>query len=250
MITSPSKQQRGFSLVELMVALVVSLLLLAGILEILLGNRESFQVQQDQAALQENSRLANFLLHNSLSLAGFHTNALRSETEVFGANPVISGTDGGDATTPDRIRVRYEGGGNVQDCLGTTIGTPAAPQITDFEYFLDVADQELACRVFNPDGSVRNTQPLVNNVQNLQIEYGLDSNNDNSVDRYLTPDSAGFDPQQVRLVRVQLVLATPDNVLLANTAQTLPLVNGDVTYNDRLQRQFLEQIIALRNRLP
>lgn len=246
------KTQRGFGLVELMISLVIGLLLLGGILEILLGNRESFQAQQRQAALQENSRLSSFLLSNTLSLAGFHIDGLKDENQVFKTADVIEATEGGNSDKPDSIRIRFQGQGEQHDCLGQAVGTASARAISDSEFFVDVDDKELQCRVYNPDGTVKNTQPLVNNVENMQIEYGLDTTGDGSVDRYLQANNVAYDQRQVRSIRVQLLLASPGDVLLQPTAQSYALLDtdgGPIKVTDRVQRQVLERVIALRNRL-
>lgn len=246
------KSQSGFGLVELMISLVVGLLLLSGILEILLGNRESFQAQQNQAALQENSRLSSFLLSNTLSLAGFHVNGLKDENQVFTSGDVITATEGGKSNQPDSIRIRFQGQGEQHDCLRQTVGTALVPEISDSKFFINTAKNELSCTVYKPDGSVKNSQPLVNNVENMQIEYGMDTSGDGSVDRYMQADNADYDQQQVRSIRVQLLLASPGDVLVQPTAQSYALLDtdgGPIKITDRIQRQVLERTIALRNRL-
>jgi len=50
--------QKGFSLVELMVALVVGLIVLAGVLQIFVGTRLTFNSNQALASIQENGRFA------------------------------------------------------------------------------------------------------------------------------------------------------------------------------------------------
>lgn len=252
-----TKKQRGFGLVELMISLVIGLLLLAGILEIMLGNQESFRAQQHQAALQENIRLASFLLSNSLSLAGFRIDGLRDEDDVFTTGPVITSTEGGSSDTPDSIRIRFEGQGGQRDCLGSKVIDPGAdgiagtaddkPQIADFEY--SVANGSLRCNNMNDTAP---PQPLINNVENMQIEYGLDTNADGSVDRYMQADNTAFNQAQVRSIRIQLLLASPGDVLPQPTAQSYALLDnngGPINVTDRKQRQVLEQVIALRNRL-
>ena len=50
--------QRGFTLVELMVALAVSLLLLAGVIQVYLSSKQAYRVQDNVARIQESGRLA------------------------------------------------------------------------------------------------------------------------------------------------------------------------------------------------
>lgn len=61
----------GFSLVELMVALVISLVLIGGVIKIYLGSKQAYRVQDNQARLQENGRMALFYLTKDLRMAGY-----------------------------------------------------------------------------------------------------------------------------------------------------------------------------------
>lgn len=61
----------GFSLVELMVAMVISLILLGGVIQIYLGSRQSYRVQDSQARLQENGRFAMYYLTKDIRMAGY-----------------------------------------------------------------------------------------------------------------------------------------------------------------------------------
>lgn len=54
----PNANSQGFTLVELMVALVITLILLAGIGQIFLGSKKSFNIQDDLSRMQENGRYA------------------------------------------------------------------------------------------------------------------------------------------------------------------------------------------------
>ncbi len=254
-----NSKESGFSLVELMIAMVIGLLLLGGILQILLGNRESFVAQRLQADLQQNSRLAGYMLGSTLGHTGYYLDGFKDEKDIFGADPVISGTEGGNATTPDTLRIRFQAvslpnqaSGRAYDCLGREVTDESTdekirtaddlPEITDFEY--SIVDGVLRCDVFTDAAPA---QPLIENVENMQIEYGVDSNGDGSVDRYQNAAAANF--ERVKSVRVQLLIATAGNVRTESSTQTFKFLNGDVTRTDRRQYQLVEQLIALRNRL-
>ncbi len=61
--------QRGLTLVELMVALALSLLLLAGTIQIFISSKQSYRVQDALSRLQENSRAAVDLLSRDIRAA-------------------------------------------------------------------------------------------------------------------------------------------------------------------------------------
>ncbi len=82
---------RGFGLVELMVALVITLILLAGIGNIFLGSKKSFNIQDSLGRMQENGRYAMDTLVADLRRSGY-----------WGGNTdttVIVGTTGTDTDT-------------------------------------------------------------------------------------------------------------------------------------------------------
>jgi type IV pilus assembly protein PilW len=62
---------RGFSLVELMVALVITLILLAGIGQIFLSSKKSFLIQDSLGRMQENGRYALETIAQDVRRAGF-----------------------------------------------------------------------------------------------------------------------------------------------------------------------------------
>lgn len=63
------KRQLGLSLVEILVALVISLFLLAGIVQVYTGNRATFSFTSALAEIQENGRYALDLITQDLRLA-------------------------------------------------------------------------------------------------------------------------------------------------------------------------------------
>ena len=78
---------RGFSMVELMVALVITLILLAGIGQIFLSSKKSFTIQNNLARIQENGRYAMEVVVSDLRRAGY-----------WGGNADIKSIDGSEGT--------------------------------------------------------------------------------------------------------------------------------------------------------
>jgi len=67
---------RGFSLVELMVALVITLILLAGVAQIFLSSKKSYAIQNTLGRQQETGRYAFDVLATDLRRAGFWGSSL------------------------------------------------------------------------------------------------------------------------------------------------------------------------------
>lgn len=71
MLMRMQSKQRGLGLVEIMVALVVSSLLVAGVVQIFVSNRQAYDLQDELATLQENGRFAFQFLTQDLRMAGY-----------------------------------------------------------------------------------------------------------------------------------------------------------------------------------
>jgi type IV pilus assembly protein PilW len=64
------KIQAGVGLVEIMIALVIGLVLIAGASKIFLDGKQTYRLQDAQSRLQENARFALELLTNDIRMAG------------------------------------------------------------------------------------------------------------------------------------------------------------------------------------
>ncbi len=69
--SSVSYYKKGFSLVELMVALALSSILLVGLFQIFNSNRQAFSLQDGMARVQESGRITMEILSRELRVAGF-----------------------------------------------------------------------------------------------------------------------------------------------------------------------------------
>lgn len=65
-----AKAQQGVTLVELMVAMVLGLILVGGVLNVFLTNRQTFKLNENMARMQENARTAFDLMARDLREAG------------------------------------------------------------------------------------------------------------------------------------------------------------------------------------
>lgn len=63
--------QRGFSIVELMVATAVGLALMAGVTHVYVGSKSTYRVQEGLSRVQENGRFALELLGRKIRMAGY-----------------------------------------------------------------------------------------------------------------------------------------------------------------------------------
>lgn len=125
--------QRGLSLIELMVALVLSLLLMLGLVEIFGSTRAAFGASSGLARAQENSRFALDFLRRDTRMAG-HLGCLNEFGQIavpeqrFYNHLIVAGAAFTTATSPLRIDAPIQ----VYEFTGSTPGTTytiAAPAV-------------------------------------------------------------------------------------------------------------------------
>lgn len=187
----PSRRQRGMGLVELMVGMTIGLILLAALGYFFLGSRQTGRTSDDISRIQESGRHALEILGTAIRQAGYRANA----DVAFSGTP-LTGTDG----TPDTITVQFDAQeGDETDCAGTVVDADAAPPGNLVTYAFDVnGSLQLTC----------NGQPVADNIEDMQIVYGIDANKDGVVENYTaTPTAAQF--MAVSAVQVTLTVRGP-----------------------------------------
>jgi type IV pilus assembly protein PilW len=65
------RKQRGLTLIELMIALVLGLILVAGIIQVFVSNKQTYRVTEAHSLLQDNARFALELLSRDVRSAGY-----------------------------------------------------------------------------------------------------------------------------------------------------------------------------------
>lgn len=67
----PPKRQHGFSLTELMVAVTIGLIVLAGVSSVMVSNKKTYTAQDSLARMQENARIAMLILTKEMRNIGY-----------------------------------------------------------------------------------------------------------------------------------------------------------------------------------
>ncbi len=171
---------------------------------------------------------------NSLRMTGFKTDPTDTPTFATGA---VTGTDPTD--DPDQISVSFQGAadGTTIDCLGNAVSASA---VVDNKFSIN--NNSLSCL------STTATQALVENVEDMQITYGVDTNGTGSANYYVDANSV-TDWSQVVSLHVSLLLRSQEDNLTP-TAQTYNFNRTETTATDRRLRTVFSTTIALRNLLP
>lgn len=145
-------RQHGFSLIELMVALVIGLILIGGAISVFLSNQQTYRTTQDLDNAQEAFRFASQTIMRVARQA--------SDFESSSSDSVL------------RFEMSGESSGGVRDCLGEEVTNEDAnnpPWIIEFE----LVGNDLNCNVTRNDGSQSET--LVSNLEedSLAIRYSV-----------------------------------------------------------------------------
>jgi type IV pilus assembly protein PilW len=215
-----ARTQRGLGLVELMVALLIGLFLLAGLGVLFLNMKQAFTSQDQLSQLQDNERLVLTVLTTTVQAAGYYPDPLvnTAATDLpaatgagYGSFAAGQGMVGlaGAAGASDTLTSRYvtASGDGLMDCLGNV--NPASSGATKLvmNTFTVSAAGELLC---STDGGTTAT-PLVGGVSALKVVYATDTAGDGTALQYL--DAAAVTSHswwpQVRTARITVTLANP-----------------------------------------
>lgn len=121
------RPSKGFSLIELMVSLVMGLIVVAGLISVLMGSRQAYNLQQGNNFNQENIRFAATRLAWSLRMADFWGGVKAKDIKPTANKTDIGNTgctadwvlDIGDPATHQNGIHGYDGGDTfpVKDCV-------------------------------------------------------------------------------------------------------------------------------------
>lgn len=316
-MNSPTlKKQHGLTLVEMMVAITISLIMLAGVVQIFVGNKQTYRVTEELSRVQENGRFLMDFLTREIRMADFwgcanaatdvtnnlnppnppdtpaahpvdpwvndtitgtnntglngsdtltlqgafgegitiqtHTQAISSFTlstinhgfnngdlviatdcekadviEITNANPgvdniVIAGLGSNDPNFGNVIRpVGYSSSGTLYRVKGVTysIQTGASGEPALFR---------------NENG---NNVELVEGVQNMQVLYGEDTDDNLTANRYLVAGAAGQVMNNVVSIRITLTLITLRDLIRSDG--TVGRINRTYSTTASIRNRFL-----------
>jgi len=274
------QQQRGFSLVEILIALALGLIISGAVVQVLVSNSVTERLNRSISSAQESGRFIVSRLRSELLMAGRYdmlSQNLNSDQDIVAEasfvqnHPVILpgefnafvdvGSVQGASGASDKLAVSVLA---QRDCRGYRLGYAAGEEFFVVnEYFVD--GNKLKCRGF--DGRVlrgqkvavghngHNAYTLLDDVESFQVLYGYTSSAitaDNSARpvSYVTADrlpAALGNNGQVVAVRIA-ILIKGDAEITISPVPSFKLLNEDAITPaaQRLFKQF-ETTITLRN---
>jgi type IV pilus assembly protein PilW len=218
-----SAEQRGMGLVELMIGIALGLVLLIALGYFLLGSRQANRTHDDLSRMQESGRQALEILGTAIRQAGY-----KADADAAFAGVALLGTN----STPDTITIQYDAQQDGEaDCTGANV---AAGALVTYAFTVN-GSRELTC----------NGTAVADNIEDMQIVYGLDSNGDGIIESYQEAGGVA-DFGQVAAVRVNLLVRGP-STHAATGNQTYTFNGAGVTKTDGFLRQVFSATFTVRN---
>ncbi len=217
--SQPRTRQRGVTLIELMIAMLLGLFLMSGVFLVFSKSKQAYRYQNGLAQVQEQGRFAINFLTTSVRVAGFPGDDMPPGNK-------IEGTDGDTDSITIRLRDDF-------DCRDIATAGVAANRFR-------INNSNLECSGDGIDWDV-----FVPNVQDLQIWYGVDLDADGVANRYVTASDA---PNWADVVTARVSLLVRSSDFAASVPEEYQNLFGNTVQVDdqRLRRSFATTI-ALRN---
>ena len=253
-------KQRGVTIIELMISIVIGLALVSVLLGVFSGSSGANRLSDAQAQMNEDAQYALQLLAKQIRLAGYSASPTTAVTDsIFGCdngftnatgaspaanrlaltcNPTSSAVGHGLAiayfadsfnSTPHAVRNR------PTDCTGNDILT--ATGTIENRFFIDVTNTLRCVGNGSGDGTAAYTTsvPLLENIERIDFFYGVaNAANERNVGRYLTSTQIGAAANAanwdlIRTIRICLSLRSEKPVLESNSIHEHcnPVVGGN-----------------------
>ncbi len=176
--TSTSRRQHGFTIVELMVAMLIGLFLIGGLLTLVQDNRRTFASQNQLSQLQDAERVSMTMITDVIQTAGYFPDPTSNTSTL--ALPGVGAMAAGqalygvyNAAAPgDTITVRYATttGDGILNCIGqsNTSGN-TAPLL--YTAVFSVANGQLVCTLNGTAYNLAGTVPI--SLTNASLNNGI-----------------------------------------------------------------------------
>jgi len=242
----PPFSQHAFTLTELLIAMALSVSLVAGALHMFNGTLRSYRSLQAIAELDDRATFALRALAADVQLAGY----AGAPTDAPPSRPATVRCYGRDASawafSPGAIELHMSGGGlpcpalgmpaNDSDTLVIRHVDPMSvdPQVQAHAWYVDTDSSESALpslrrQTLMPDGRIHN-QEIMPGVESLNVSLGIDDDADARIDTFShTTAPAG----RIMAVRIQVVVRSH--------------VHDTTIGGDGFQRLAAQRLIFLRN---
>lgn len=270
-------QQKGLTLVELMIATALSLTVMIFVTNIMLTSSRTAAQSEGLAQAQENGRFILSWLQMNVRDAGmpYPTDVSKTRIQPFAnacAVPSLVPANNADCSVndngvTDRLAVQrtfindvdLKTANSDKDCSGASItGVADGEVITDI-YWVELSNDEyggtLKCATYNKNHQIiGNTQEIANGIEGLQTLYGIAEDLDprflSTTNRYVSLDELGnpVDWSRVSAVRIAILTRAFTERATEKKKRSYILLDADpMTFDDGVTRHIQTTTIFLPN---
>jgi type IV pilus assembly protein PilW len=233
-------QQSGLTLIELLVAITLSLFVTTGLLFLFVSMNRDLKTQEQLAQLQESERNVRNVLSATLQHAGYYPDPLSnapstafpegtvtwadgSSTQQLASQIIVGKANGsGPGAASDSISVRYQTSDRdgVMNCQGET---HPGGTVQTYQNTFSVNDKfQLIC-------SVNNGTPMVlaEGIERISFLYGTSIAKAGAVDTYMNAESLTSSGNWARVTTIMATVVFLDT-LRSSPGAPVPLTQGTV----------------------
>ncbi len=225
------RRQQGLSLIELMIAMLLGLIVIAGLFNMYLGSSRSSQFSDGLQRMQENGRYGVSTLQRGIRLAGYSPDETIEPFDIAASD---------DSTLVVQMRRSFDcNGGSTATTDGIAVDT----------YTLDTSSGDPLTYKLICTGNTPTATPmtLVEGVEAFRVLYGIDANNDDVPERYI-PYDVSINALQVSSVRFALLVNSGAPIRSKTVTDNYVLLDTELSKSDRFARTVFTGTVKLRNR--
>jgi len=271
-----TKHNRGFTLIEILVAMTLGIILTMVMLAMFSSAKSSYTLQDGLTRVQEDGRIAMHVVAEEARKAGFRKPVWNDPRA--GYSPLTTGSVNGADGANDTLQVMYM---DDLDCAGNRNGafdpetTEALALYKRVTFAVDDNQNLLWTCEYGPSPAElavqRANQPIVDGVESFQVLYGVDTDfpPDFSINAWTTADSitpnssvcmqsqylceVGGLINDMRdglpvALKIGMLIASPENVGGESDTQSFDILDVAVAAaDDNRLRKAYSTTVALRN---
>ncbi len=244
-------KNRGFTLIELMIVMLLGSGVMLAAIQIMLSNYRVSSVTDNSHRVSENGRFATTILTRELRKAGFRNPQNGYISGMFD----IANTQDYSAAS-DVIAVILDPDDDL-DCTGADLPMAHANDVISNRFFIDTVDgvNTLMCQTLVADTGVKIIDPigLVPGIDDMQFLYGV-RGNDDQINQYVSATHVGSHLEDWRDVLAIKVGVLSSSGSVAGTGDDLErkynvLNRPTQTFNDQQARKVFTTTVMLNNAL-
>lgn len=268
-------RQYGFTLVELMIAMLIGLFLMTTLIQVFVSNKQSYLTADGTSVLNDNARYAMAVFSSQLRVSGHQYEPIKgrninfifetvtfsnpSTSIEFGSGTYLFGT-ASNSDNYDTLYIRFQGSPLMP--LSICGQSASSATLNTVRYSVETVTYEegpdtgiLSCNVSNNGEEV-----FSDHVEMFRILYGIDSDNDDVADIYVSANNVlpvnstkpvtGSEWEQVVSLKIGLLLRSNKRIKGNSDTVTYQVLDKNASYSDPFARKVVTSTISLRNRLP